>query len=151
MNAEQKDGVSKSAGVALVRWALGVLFLVAGVSKLCMLSGFVTGYLVPAFAKTFLPAWMVSGFGYGLPFVETLLGVALLLGLCRTMTLLLAGLTLMTLAVGQMLIQGQGVVANIMLYILMTALVLLHQEHDTWGSTCRCRLCGGKRNGETHP
>ena len=145
MNAEERIGMSKSAGIALIRWALGLLFLVGGVAKLFMLNGFVTGYLVPAFEKTFLPVWMISAYGYVLPFAETILGVALIVGVCRTTTLLLTGLTLLSLAFGQMLIQGQAVVANIMLFLLMTAVALLFQEHDSWVLPgCRTK-CGGTK------
>ena len=138
MNADRKCDVGVCAGVALLRWALGLLFLVGGVAKLFMLRGFVTGYLVPAFEKTFLPVWLLTLYGYALPFVEAALGIALLLGVCRTTTLLATGLTLISLAFGQMLIQGHAVVANIMLYLLMTALALIFREHDVWGMGC-CR------------
>ena len=84
-----------------------------------------------------LPTWLISVYGYALPFVETLLGILLIAGVFRTFTALLTGLTLISLAFGQMLVQGQAVVANIMLYILMTAAILFWQEHDGWG------LCGG--------
>jgi hypothetical protein len=64
---------------ALIRWALGILFLVGGVAKLTALGGFVNGYLVPAFSKTFLPSGWVAAYGYALPFVELALGVLLLI------------------------------------------------------------------------
>ena len=57
MKTEQNHGMAQCAGVALLRWALGLMFLVGGVAKLFMLKGFVTGYLAPAFADAFLPAF----------------------------------------------------------------------------------------------
>ena len=109
---------------ALIRWALGVMFLVGGVAKLTALDGFVHGYLVPAFAKTFLPVWLVTPYGYALPFVETALGILLLIGVWRVGVLLLAGTTFISLAFGQILLQQHATVANIFLYVLMTAIAL---------------------------
>jgi len=148
MNAEYKCCLSKCASVALIRWALGILFLVGGVAKLGMLNGFVTGYLVPTFSKTFLPVWMISGFGYTLPFIETILGIALILGIFRIPVLLLTGITLIALAFGQMLIQGFAVVGMIFLYVLMTAIALYLQEHDCWVIPCCCAKCGGSKSEE---
>jgi len=109
---------------ALIRWALGVLFLVGGVAKLTALGGFVNGYIVPAFAKTILPSTLVAAYGYALPFVETALGILLLIGVWRVQALLLAGVTLISLAFGQLLLQQHATVANIFLYVLMTAIAI---------------------------
>lgn len=142
MNAEQRNCLSQCAGLALLRWALGVLFLAGGVAKLFRLEGFVTGYLVPAFENTFLPVWMLTAYGYALPFVEALLGLALILGVCRTPTLLLTGLTLISLAFGQILLQNHATVVGIMLYILMTAIALLFPQYDGWVVPCCGIKCG---------
>ena len=138
MDAKNGNELARGLGVALLRWALGLMFLVGGVSKLFGITGFVTGYLAPAFAKTFLPGWMVLAYGYSLPFVETLLGVLLLVGCCRRFSLFVTGITLISLAFGQMLLQGHAIVANIMLYILMTAAALFLQEYDRCGWPCCC-------------
>ena len=129
----------RSAALALVRWGLGVLFLVGGISKLFHLGGFVGGYLTPAFAGTFLPAGLVAAYGYALPFVEVLLGVALVLGLCRNVALLVAGLTLISLAFGQMLLQKFDVVAQIFFYLFMTGSVLFLGEYDRWLAARGCK------------
>ena len=104
MKTEQNYCMAQCAGVALLRWALGLMFLMAGMAKLFMLKGFVTGYLVPAFADTFLPAF------------------------------------------GQMLIQSQ-IVSSIMMYILMTAVVLIFQPHDGWTMGCGKSTCAGSKTG----
>ena len=122
----------RSAALALVRWGLGLLFLVGGISKLFHLGGFVTAYLVPTFANTFLPAGLVVAYGYALPFVEVLLGITLVLGLCRNAALFIAGLTLISLAFGQMLLQKFDVVAQILFYLLMTGSILFLGAYDRW-------------------
>ncbi len=148
MNTDERASRAKGLAAALLRWALGLIFLVGGVAKLCMLNGFVTGYLLPTFGKTFLPASLLTAYGYALPFVETAIGVLLLIGVCPVATLVVAGLTLLSLAFGQMLIQGQAVVANIMLYLLMTAAALYGQEYDRCVcSRCCCKPAAKKTDG----
>jgi thiosulfate dehydrogenase [quinone] large subunit len=123
----------RAAAAAVGRWSLGVLFFFAGLGKLMGgVGGFVNGYLVPAFEKTFLPVVLLKAYGYALPFVEVALGVLLIIGLCRNCTLLLTGLTLISLAFGQMLLQQHATVANIFLYIVLTVVVLFLDEHDSW-------------------
>ena len=123
---------AQAAAPALLRWSLGLLMLNSGLSKLGNLGGFVDGYLLPAFAKTPLPAWMVAGYGYALPPVEALLGLLLLLGLCRRQALLLNGLMLISLAFGQMLLKSHPTVGTISVYVLMTALALWMGGADRW-------------------
>lgn len=123
----------RAAGAALGRWALGVLFFFAGLGKIMGgVGGFVNGYLVPAYEKTFLPMGLVKVYGYALPFAEVILGILLVIGICRNCTLLLTGLTLISLAFGQMLVQQHATVANIFLYIILTVVLLYLDEHDTW-------------------
>jgi thiosulfate dehydrogenase (quinone) large subunit len=126
----------RSLAPALIRWAMGVMFLIAGVTKLLKLGGFVKGYLVPAFAATFLPGALVAAYGYALPFVETVLGVLLITGLCRTTALLVTGVTLISLAFGQILLQQTATVANIFMYILMVAAALYMSDRDCWCIPC---------------
>ena len=122
----------RAGGIALARWVLGLMFLCSGIGKLNALGGFVNGYLAPAFAQTFLPAWMISSYGYALPFVETLLGAALILGLCRNAALLLTGLTFISLAFGKMLLQDHAGVYQIIGYLTITGAVLYLGDHDRW-------------------
>lgn len=150
MNCCCFDG--RTAGAALGRWALGLLFLVAGAAKFAGgVGGFVNGYLVPAFSKTFLPTWLLQGYGYALPTVETVLGVLLLLGICRNCTLLVTGLTLISLAFGQLLLQQATTIMAIFIYIGLDVLLLSLDEHDTWRlfrkpaeadkKSCGCSCC----------
>ena len=127
----------KSIAPALIRWAIGLLFLTSGISKLPGLGDFVNGYLAPAFEKTFLPGGLVSAYGYALPVAETLLGALLILGLFRACVLALTGLTLLSLAFGQMLLKQHATVANIFIYVMMTALALWMDEADTIRLGCR--------------
>ena len=133
----------RNAGVAVGRWALGVLFLIAGINKFMGgIGGFVNGFLLPAFSKTFLPTSLLQAYGYALPFVETTLGVLLLLGICRNCTLLVTGLTLISLAFGQMLVPPSAALTSIFIYIGLDVILLSMDEHDTW------RLCKKPGSGD---
>ena len=134
----------KCMAPAIIRWAMGTLFLVGGIAKLGNLTGFVTGYLVPAFAKTILPEGLVAVYGYALPFVEVILGGMLILGFFRNLALFVSGLTLISLAFGQILLQQHATVANIFVYILMVSAALFMSAQDCW-TVCRCFACGEKK------
>ena len=123
----------KHAGVAIGRWALGLFFFYSGLSKIMGgVGGFVNGYLVPQFSKTFLPSILVTSYGYVLPYAELTLGILLIVGIFRNAVLFLTGLTLISLTFGQMLLQQHGVVANNFIYILLTAILLFMSEFDGW-------------------
>jgi thiosulfate dehydrogenase (quinone) large subunit len=123
----------KSAGVAVARWGLGLLLFYGGLGKFMGgISGFVNGYLGTQFAKTFLPPVLISIYGHILPFAELTLGFLLILGLFRNYTLLLSGLTFISLSFGQMLQQQHEVVATIFIYIAINAALLFLDEHDGW-------------------
>jgi len=133
----------RTMAVALGRWALGVLMFFAGLGKIIGgVGGFVNGYLVPAFSKTFLPAGLVAAYGYAVPFVELLVGILLLTGIARNSALMLNGVLLISLAFGQMLLQQHGTVANIFIYILLTMIVLYAGKYDTWVIGCCNRGAG---------
>jgi thiosulfate dehydrogenase [quinone] large subunit len=123
----------KFAGVAIGRWALGLFFFYSGLVKIMGgVSGFVNGYLVPLFSKTFLPSILVTSYGYVLPYVELILGILLIVGIFRNAVLFLTGLTLISLTFGQMLLQQHAVVANNFIYIFLTAILLFLSEFDGW-------------------
>ena len=131
---------------ALLRWALGLVFLIGGIMKLTSgLEGFVHGYLVPAFAKTPLPPVLVTAYGYTLPFVEVVIGVWLILGVLRIPALALTGATLLSLAFGQILLQQHAIVANIFLYVLMAAVALYMEAPRT------PQACGPAKDQEAPP
>ena len=75
---------------ALLRATLGLNILMHGLARLVGGTGTFARTLVPMFAKTPLPSLSVYGFGVALPFVETLLGLLLLVGL-RTRWALVSG------------------------------------------------------------
>jgi thiosulfate dehydrogenase [quinone] large subunit len=124
-----RDG--KAAALALGRWALGLLFLVAGIGKLRDVSGFATS-IVKQFEQTWLPSLLVTIFGYVLPFVELLLGLLLLSGVFRRSVLFATGVLLLHLIFGQIVLMQPQVVFFNFGYLFMTAALLFFSEYDRW-------------------
>lgn len=69
------------AGSFFLRVPLGLLFLLAGISKLGDPAGFVATVNATVAAKvSWLPASLATAYGYGLPYVEIVAGAAAILG-----------------------------------------------------------------------
>ncbi len=117
--------------VALGRWCLGLMFLFFGIGKLSNVSGFAEG-LAKQFEKTWLPSPLVSLFGHALPFLETVVGAFLLLGLFRNATLFVTGLLLLSLTFGQILLMQAQVVFSNTVYVFMAAALLFLERFDYW-------------------
>lgn|SRR4051812_36846551 len=116
--------------VALGRWAFGILFLFAGIGKIGNPAGFAK-FLLGQYEKTWLPKWLLTPFGYALPFIELTLGILLLLGIARNTVLFVTGLLLLTLTFGQIVLQSPVAFNNLM-YALGVAAVLFLAEYDYW-------------------
>ncbi len=120
----------RSLAVALGRWTFGILFLFSGIGKISNLAGFVK-FLLGQYEKTWLPKWLLTPFGYALPFIEVTLGILLLLGIARNAVLFVTGLLLITLTFGQIVLQSPVVFNNLM-YTLAVAALLFLAEYDSW-------------------
>ena len=70
----------ESTTYLLARLPIGMSFLGHGLQRLPILAKFSAG-MVNSFSKSFIPGALVQPFSLGLPFVELLLGILLLLGL----------------------------------------------------------------------
>ena len=120
----------QSLAVALGRWAFGILFLFAGIGKISSPAGFAK-FLVGQYEKTWLPNWLLTPYGYALPFIEVALGVLLLLGIARNVVLFVTGLLLLSLTFGQILLQSP-VAFNNLIYTLAVAALLFLADYDSW-------------------
>ena len=130
---------ARALGVALGRWAIGVVLLLAGIGKLGNVSGFV-GFLNSQFEKTWLPKALLVPYSHAVPFVEVILGTLLILGIARTAVLFITGLFFISLTFGQMLLSQPQVTFQNMMYTVVTAAILFAGAYD------RCVLpLGNKR------
>lgn len=94
------------------------------------LSGFTQGTIENF--SSLLPKFALMPYAYALPWVELILGVALLVGFKTRWTLFLTGLTYISLAFGMMLMKNYETVGQIMLHVFMTAVALRWVSHNVW-------------------
>jgi thiosulfate dehydrogenase (quinone) large subunit len=145
MNPNAKCYDPKAMALALARWCIGIILLIAGISKLSMGPAKFAEMIAGMFEKTWLPKALVLPYGYALPFVELILGVLLILGLFRNAALFVSGLLFISLTFGQMAMAMSGnkdasvtMFQNLVFTFLNSALLFLH-EHDRWVIPCGCR------------
>lgn len=95
------------AAVFIVRWILGLLFLMAGYWKVFVLTpaSHAQQFFLEGFADTWIPGWLLLFFGYTIPFVEFIAGVLICLGLRTREAFIVVGLLLIVTTYGHALQQ----------------------------------------------
>jgi thiosulfate dehydrogenase (quinone) large subunit len=121
----------KALAYVTFRLALGVVELMHGLVRLPGLAGFAGG-MVKQFQGTILPVWFVYSFGCVLPFIEGLIGLALILGLFTRWTLAGASLVMSILIFGSSLRSDWTIVGLQMIYILAFFVALFLLEHNDY-------------------
>ena len=115
----------RNAAYALVRVAMGTLFLVNGVLKLRENGAPEFGEdLAQGLSDTLLPEPLVSAFGTILPFLELALGALLLVGLFTSHVLLATGALLIVLTFGTILQAEPDTVAHNVFYTVVVGMLL---------------------------
>jgi thiosulfate dehydrogenase [quinone] large subunit len=89
----------ESTTYLLARLPIGMSFLGHGLQRLPILAKFSAG-MVNGFSKSFIPGALVQPFSLGLPFVELLLGILLLLGLFTRFATILGVIVMLALIFG---------------------------------------------------
>ena len=89
----------------IVRWVLGLLFLMAGYWKVFVLSpaAHAERFFVQGFTETWIPVWLLSLLGYVIPFVELIAGLLICIGLRTRDALVATGLLLIVTTYGHAL------------------------------------------------
>ena len=113
------------------RFTLGLSILMHGLVRLPHLSAYADG-LVKLFAETPLPGVVVRPFAVGLVFVETIVGLLILLGLWTRWSLLLGALTMAALVFGTALRSDWNTLAIQMLYASIYATLIATREYNTY-------------------
>lgn len=141
---------SQTWALLLLRLFLGLRLLTAALAKFTTRTpegtvfswttyqNIAQGLLTKFQTDTFLPTVLLTPYTYGLAWGELLLGLALLLGFKTRGALVLSGLLFVSLAFGQMLVNGTDIVVQIAVYLALTVLALLLVEHDRF-CVCSCR------------
>jgi len=113
----------------LLRLTLGINMLLHGAVRLPALGAFAAG-MVQQFADTPLPAMAVRLFGLALPFMETAIGLLLIVGLWTRWTLVAGGLLIAALVFGTALRSDWEALSIQMLYAIIYYLLLAARTYD---------------------
>ena len=113
------------------RLALGVNELMHGLVRLPTLLAFAAS-TAKSFEKTVLPGWFVYAFSLTIPFLETLIGLTLILGLLTRWALLTGSLLMSVLIFGTALRSDWAIVGLQMIYVIAYFLAFLYLEHNRY-------------------
>lgn len=120
----------RSVAYALLRIAVGFVFLFYGIEKLRSgILPFAQG-LEKDFAKTWLPSATVYFFGLVLPFLEVIIGTLLILGLFTRLAAVFGGIVLTVLTTGLVIAGNSGGVAHNLIYSIIFFLLLYHADEN---------------------
>ena len=134
MNAPAQ--LDRKLAYLMLRFTLGLSILMHGLVRLPHLGAFADG-LVKLFADTPLPPILVRPFALGLVFVESLVGLLLILGFWTRTALVLGALAMAALVFGTALRSDWNTLAIQMLYALIYALLIATREYNTYSVDAR--------------
>lgn len=129
MTVQQQN--HKALAYGTFRFALGIVELMHGLVRLPVLIGFAAG-MSKQFEGTILPGWFVVAFGLVLPFIETLIGLALILGVFTQWALVIGSLLMSILIFGTCLRSDWATVGLQMIYAVAYFLALFFLEHNRY-------------------
>ena len=122
----------EGAATLLIRFSIGMLFLIAGLNKFFGEGGpaGAANWIISDFKDTILPSFVVVPFAYVLPYLEALIGVVLIIGVLTPCAFTVSGLLLIVLAFGMAIKQQHAVVANNLNYAFIAAIGLWLSGRD---------------------
>jgi len=123
--------LDRKLGYLVLRFTLGLSILMHGLVRLPHLQAFADG-LLKMFGDTPLPAVLVRPFGFGLVFVETAVGLLVLLGLWTQEALLVGSAAMAALIFGTALRSDWDTVAIQLLYAAIYAALLAAREYNAY-------------------
>lgn len=124
MSGNNKPFPFEAVSALLLRVGLGVLFFFAGVNKIAGGPVAAAQGMIGNFEETYLPVILVAPFAYVLPYIEVLLGAALIVGIFTKPMLTVAGILLIMLSLGTNVMGNPPTTANNINYILVTVAAL---------------------------
>jgi thiosulfate dehydrogenase [quinone] large subunit len=129
-NQERERNLDFALAVGLLRLTTGINMLLHGATRIFGdMGGFIEG-TVKGFEKTILPSWSVQLFATGLPFIEALIGLLLILGLFTRPALVLGALTIGSLVFGMSLRSEWTTVGLQMTYAVVFSILLFGRHLD---------------------
>jgi uncharacterized membrane protein YphA (DoxX/SURF4 family) len=124
---------------AMLRFTMGLSIFMHGLVRLPHLSAFADN-TAKLFINTPLPAFTLRLFAFGLAFVETAVGLLVLLGLWTRWALFLGALTMAALVFGTALRSDWNTLAIQMLYVLIYAALIAAREYNQYSLDARLAL-----------
>jgi thiosulfate dehydrogenase (quinone) large subunit len=128
--------LDRKLAYAMLRFTLGLSILMHGLVRLPHLGAFADS-TAKLFMETPLPAFSVRLFALSLAFVETAVGLLILLGLWTRLALLLGALTMAALVFGTALRSDWNTLAIQMLYALIYAALIATREYNQYSLDAR--------------
>ncbi|TWJ02288.1 thiosulfate dehydrogenase [quinone] large subunit [Mucilaginibacter frigoritolerans] len=119
----------KEYAYLLARLPMGMSFFGHGLIRLTKLDAFSHG-IVGQFSKSLLPAGLVLGFGYALPFLEFITGFLLLLGWFTRFAIILGVVIMLSLILGSSLIEQWNAVFTQIVYSAYLAILFYFADSD---------------------
>lgn len=115
------------------RLALGLYFLVLGLLKFFAGLGDQAAQAAALFSGTFIPGAAVRAFAFVLGPLEVLLGLVLLVGICRKWNLMASATLLLVLLLGKLLLADYPMIGFYALLILLNAVAMAVLPFDPCG------------------
>lgn len=113
----------------LARLPMGLSFFGHGLIRITKLTEFSDG-MVKQFSKSMLPVGFVSAFGHGLPFLEFVTGLLLLLGLFTRFAAVLGIALMLALIFGSSLIEQWQAVFTQLVYSAYLAMLFYYTHYN---------------------
>ena len=115
---------------AIFRLSFGINICFRGVMRIANGTDVFAGDLLKQFAAAPLPPALITPFGLVLPYIETVIGVLLILGLFTRPALVIGGLMMTALTFGTMLIQNFNLAVLQLTYSIAFFLLLATRKWD---------------------
>ena len=117
-------GSDLALGYALLRITLGINIAMHGVSRILAGPATFAASLAQQFSSTVLPQFAVLGFGYALPWLETLIGLLVLVGALTRVALVAGGLLIAVLTFGATLHRDWNVAGLQLIYAIVYSMLI---------------------------
>ena len=127
---------------ALLRIAFGINFLGHGLFRILSGTGAFAHTMAEHMTKSPLPVSLTLAFGYAIPFVELVLGLALIAGLFTRWALVLGAVFMMVLTFGVTANQQWDVAGQQLLYSLIFFVLLFLIEYNSLALDARREPAG---------
>lgn len=130
---------NKFLAYQVLRYAMGVNLVAHGLVRFPKLSSFAQ-WMVEASASLPIPDFFVRMFGYGLPVIEFIAGVLLILGFFPRVGLLLWGACIVILSFATCMMEEWNTATSLIIYALVTYFLLRGSEYarPLFSSRCSC-------------